>query len=107
MPWTAVSGNSPGPAFTASYTCSGTTSTVAAVTPVAAIVNPAAGSVSETLAAPSSSTGTCSALAACAPGGTDYLLATLSLPVDAPNSLQGLSDTLSSTFSATQAVAAG
>ncbi|HEX9993095.1 MAG TPA: TasA family protein [Acidimicrobiales bacterium] len=70
------------PAYT--YTCSGTTSSVVASRPV----------VGSNLAM--------SNLTATAPGATDHLRVTLSLPTTADNTFQGKSSTISYTFTATQ-----
>jgi spore coat-associated protein N len=77
--WTE-SGTSP--AFT--YTCSGTTSTVLANSPV----------IGSNLAL--------SNLASLASATTDHLRVTLSLPTSAPNSMQNISDQLTFSFTGTQ-----
>jgi len=82
VPWTE-SGVSP--AFT--YSCSGTTSSVLASQAV----------IGSNLAL--------SNLASLAAGVTDHLRVTLTLPASAPNSMQGLSSTLSYTFVGTQRAA--
>ncbi|MBD0338404.1 MAG: hypothetical protein ICV67_03855 [Thermoleophilia bacterium] len=80
--WTE-SGSSP--AFT--YTCGGTTSTVLGQRPV----------VGSELALAN--------LASVAAGQTDHLRVTLTLPVSAPNAMQGLSSQLTYTFTGTQRTA--
>jgi spore coat-associated protein N len=74
-----------GPPYT--YTCSGTTSSV--------LVSRAV--IGSTIAL--------SNLGALTAGATDMLRVTLTLPASAPNSMQGLSSTISYTFNATQRVA--
>ena len=73
------------PAYT--YTCSGSTSTVLASRPV----------IGSTLALSNLTTTTA--------GNTDNLLATLTLPSTAGNTLQGLSSTITFTFTGTQRTA--
>ncbi len=73
------------PAYT--YTCSGTTSTVLASRPV----------IGANLAL--------SGLASLTPGSTDHLKVTLSLPTAAPNTMQGLTSTISYNFVGTQRAA--
>jgi hypothetical protein len=72
------------------YTCAGTTSSVLAYTSIATIKT-----------TPPSLPG----LAALTAGGTDNLVATVRLPSTAGNTLQGLSSTLSITFTGTQRAA--
>lgn len=72
------------------YTCAGTTSSVLAYTPVATVK-----------ATPQSLSG----LAALTAAGTDNLVATVRLPSAAGNTLQGLSSTLSISFTGTQRAA--
>jgi hypothetical protein len=69
-----------------SYTCSGTPTTVVASEAVASISSPI----------------NLTGLNSAAPGGTDYLMATLTLPTSAPNSFQGLSNSLTYTFTGVQ-----
>jgi hypothetical protein len=72
------------------YTCAGTTTSILAYTPVATIkATPA----------------TLGGLAALTSGSTDQLVATVRLPSAAGNTLQGLSSTLSITFTGTQRAA--
>jgi hypothetical protein len=72
------------------YTCAGTTTSVLAYTPVATVkATPA----------------TLSSLAALTSGSTDQLVATVRLPSTAGNTLQGLSSTLSISFTGTQRAA--
>lgn len=80
--WTE-SGSSP--AFT--YSCSGTTTTIIGSRAIIGSNLSMAG------------------LSALSGGGTDYLRLTLSLPATAGNTFQGLSSTLTYTFTATQAAA--
>ena len=85
LPWVEVGVSAP-----FSYTCAGTTSSVLAYTSVAAIkASPA------TLISPSALTA----------GASDYLVATVRLPSAAGNTLQGLSSTLSISFTGTQRAA--
>lgn len=72
------------------YTCAGTTSSVLAYTPVTTIK-----------ATPASLSG----LSALTAGASDNLVATVRLPSAAGNSLQGLSSTLSISFTGTQRAA--
>ena len=72
------------------YTCAGTTSSVLSYTPVATVKNTPA---------------TLSGLSALTAGSTDNLVATVRLPSSAGNSLQGLSSTLSISFTGTQRAA--
>lgn len=72
------------------YTCPGTTTAVLAYTPVATVK-----------ATPQSLAG----LAALTAAGTDNLVATVRLPSTAGNTLQGLSSTLSISFTGTQRAA--
>jgi spore coat-associated protein N len=74
-----------GPPYT--YTCSGTTSSVLASRAV----------IGSTIAL--------SNLGALTAGATDMLRVTLTLPASAPNTMQGLSSTISYTFNATQRTA--
>lgn len=69
-----------------SYSCSGTPTTVVASEAVASITSPI----------------TLTGLNSTAPAGTDYLMATLSLPTSAPNSFQGLNDSLTYSFTGVQ-----
>jgi spore coat-associated protein N len=73
------------PAYT--YTCSGTTSTVLASRAVVGSNLPLTG------------------LASLATGATDHLRVTLTLPTAAPNTMQGLTSTISYKFTGTQRVA--
>ncbi len=73
------------PAYT--YTCSGTTSTVLASRAVIGSSLPLTG------------------LASLATGATDHLRVTLTLPTAAPNTMQGLTSTISYNFTGTQRVA--
>src|SRR5918912_351924 len=82
VPWTE---GGVAPAYT--YTCSGSTSTVLASRPV----------IGSTLALSNLTTTTA--------GNTDNLLATLTLPSAAGNTLQGLSSTVSFAFTGTQRAA--
>jgi len=79
VPWTE---GGTAPAYT--YTCSGATSIVLASTPVVG------------------SNMTLSNLSALTAGSTDHLRVTLTLPVTAPNSMQGLTSTIQYTFTGTQ-----
>jgi spore coat-associated protein N len=81
-PWTE--GGS-APAYT--YTCSGTTSTVLASTPVVG------------------ANMTLNNLSALTAGNTDHLRVTLTLPAAAPNTLQGQSSVIQYTFTGTQRTA--
>lgn len=74
-----------GPPYT--YTCSGTTKSVLASTPVIG------------------SNMTLSNLASLAPQTTDHLRVTLTLPSTAPNTMQGLSSAITYTFTGTQRAA--
>jgi spore coat-associated protein N len=78
VPWTQG-----GTTSAATYTCSGTTTTLASGPAVSSLTLPSA-----------------KALAA---GGTDYLTVSISLPVTADNTFQGKSATLSLVFTGTQA----
>ncbi len=82
VPWTE-SGTAP--AYT--YTCSGTTSTVLASRAVIGASLPLSG------------------LASLTTGATDHLRVTLTLPTAAPNTMQGLTSTISYNFVGTQRVA--
>lgn len=73
------------PAYT--YTCTGTTSTVLASRAVIGANLPLTG------------------LASLTPGSTDHLRVTLALPTAAPNTMQGLTSTISYNFVGTQRVA--
>ncbi len=73
------------PAYT--YTCSGTTSTVLASRAVIGSNLPLTG------------------LASLATGATDHLRVTLTLPTAAPNTMQGITSTISYNFTGTQRVA--
>lgn len=77
-----------GPPYT--YTCSGTEATVLASTPVATL---------ETTAA------SLPGLNSLTAGGTDHLMVTLTLPSSAGNAYQGLTSTLTYTFTGTQRAA--
>lgn len=77
-----------GPPYT--YTCLGTTTTVLVSTPVSTLkATPA----------------TLSGLASLAPGSTDHLVVTLSLPITADNTFQNKTSTLTYTFTGTQRAA--
>lgn len=82
VPWTEAGTT---PAFT--YTCSGTTSSVIATRPV----------IGATLAMAN--------LSSLTAGATDHLRVTETFPSVAPNTLQGLTSTISYTFNATQRTA--
>jgi spore coat-associated protein N len=82
VPWTEAG---TAPAYT--YTCSGTTSTVLASRAVIGANLPLAG------------------LASLTTGTTDHLRVTLTLPTAAPNTMQGLTSTISYNFVGTQRVA--
>lgn len=82
--WTESSG----PPYT--YTCSGTEATVLASTPVATLESTAA---------------SLPGLNSLTAGGTDHLMVTLTLPSSAGNSYQGLTSTLTYTFTGTQRAA--
>ncbi len=82
VPWTEAG---TAPAYT--YTCSGTTSTVLASRAVIGSNLPLAG------------------LASLSTGATDHLRVTLTLPAAAPNTMQGLTSTISYNFVGTQRVA--
>ena len=81
-PWTE---GGTAPAYT--YTCSGTTSTVLASTPVVG------------------ANMTLNNLSALTAGNTDHLRVTLTLPAAAPNTLQGQSSVIQYTFTGTQRTA--
>jgi spore coat-associated protein N len=82
VPWTEAG---TAPAYT--YTCSGTTSTVLASRAVIGASMPLSG------------------LASLTTGSTDHLRVTLTLPTAAPNTMQGLTSTISYNFVGTQRVA--
>lgn len=82
--WTESSG----PPYT--YTCSGTEATVLASTPVATLESTAA---------------SLPGLNSLTAGGTDHLMVTLTLPSSAGNAYQGLTSTLTYTFTGTQRAA--
>ena len=82
VPWTE---SGAAPAYT--YTCSGTTSTVLASRAVIGANLPLSG------------------LASLTTGSTDHLRVTLTLPTAAPNTMQGLTSTISYNFAGTQRVA--
>jgi spore coat-associated protein N len=82
VPWTE---GGTAPAYT--YTCSGTTSTVLASRPVIGANTALSG------------------LSSLTTGSTDHLRVTLTLPAAAPNTMQGLTSTISYDFVGTQRVA--
>jgi len=82
VPWTEAG---TAPAYT--YTCSGTTSTVLASRAVIGAALPLSG------------------LSSLTTGSTDHLRVTLTLPTAAPNTMQGLTSTISYNFVGTQRVA--
>lgn len=82
VPWTEAG---TAPAYT--YTCSGTTSTVLASRAVIGASMPLSG------------------LASLTTGSTDHLRVTLTLPTAAPNTMQGLTSTITYNFVGTQRVA--
>lgn len=82
VPWTETG---TAPAYT--YTCSGTTSTVLASRAVIGASMPLSGMASLTT------------------GSTDHLRVTLTLPTAAPNTMQGLTSTITYNFVGTQRVA--
>jgi len=75
-----------------SYTCSGTTSTEIASTPAGTLVTD---TTAPTLVAPTNA-------APLAAAGVTNLMVTLTLPSTAPNTMQGLSDSLTFTFTGVQ-----
>lgn len=85
VPWTEAG---TAPAYT--YTCSGSTATVLAATPVSTLKSTAS---------------SLSGLHSLTAGGTDYLMVQLSLPSSAPNSFQNITSTLSYSFTGTQRAA--